>query len=892
MATKITENSTREQAIGPYAVLQHLGKGGMGEVFLVRDPLCGRKVALKRIRQELKESAVLQGRFLREAHVASLLTHPSIVPILSISKEKEEIYYTMPFIDGETLRQVLKKKWHPLTLSIPSLTRIFLQVCEAIAYAHSRGVIHRDLKPENIIVGRYGEVVILDWGIADFIDSKEQDQALEEMVIEGEELTRPGKIAGTLAYMPPERLTDQTPTIQADLYALGVILYQILTLQLPFQRKTLAHFRRIASLESLIDPIEIAPYRDIPPELSALCKRCLATSPEDRYSSVEQLIAELKHYIEGKPNWAYFSTLDVGKQEHWQYQEHILLAKQVAITRSLDRTEWALLMVSRDPFPETLRIETELSLESEGEGVGILLNLPGASVEEGYTLWIGSKKNPSCKLFRNNVQVAEAKGLFLSPGEWHQITIEKTADEIIFSLDGKTVLSFTSHLPPTGHYLGFLHKDSHWKMREWKISDRSSDVMVRCLAVPNAFVSHKLHDLALAEYRRIGQAFPGRPESREALFRAGLVLLEKGKQQKEERLLHLSLKEFEHLHGTPGAPLEYLGKAFVYETLGDLEEEAKCLELALRKFPKHPQLPPLKEHLLYRIHKSSLSHREAAYRMLLIGLRHIPDLLNNPDTCSLVEALRTHWEPLPFIEESPDLLLSTAIPLAFWLAATPILVEIAEVLAKKPAFNEVALANTLFCLIELEAYEKAEKYLSIPSPRIEQVRLALEPLAELPSPLDAGTLRTLYYQMLRALRGRELDRIEFMGRALPLRSKERLRFDALLAWAYLLQKKMGAAEALFRKAPLAAIMQESSPLHFPYGTWLYLEKGPAVAMAHFGASLETSYPHTSALPSLFLAGKLGGKKGWSERAFWWEKRELAHQLELFSTVTGGTWTTL
>ncbi|HLB52856.1 MAG TPA: protein kinase [Chlamydiales bacterium] len=882
--------------IGPYEILQSLGKGGMGEVFLAKDPSCGRKVALKRIRPELRASSVIQSRFLREANVASALTHPSIVPILSIANGGDETYYTMPYIEGEMLRQILRRTKtdeHPVGYSIPSLTRIFLQVCQAIAYAHSRGVIHRDLKPENIIVGRYGEVMILDWGIADFIDQLEKEEPFNELPQKEEHLTRPGKIAGTLAYMPPERLRDNHSSTQTDLYALGVILYQILTLQLPFQRKTIAQFRKIASLESLIDPIEAAPYRDIPPQLSSLCKKCLASDPKERYENVEQLIADLKNYIEGKPDWALFGTLDLNRKEDWQFQEHILLAKQVAITRSLDRTEWAVLMISKTPYPENLMIEIEIRMGKEGQGVGFLLNVPESggrkSLEEGYCLWIGSEKDPSCRLFRNNVQVMEAKGVFPKSNEWHKLRIEKIADQLKFYLDGQLKISFTSHLPLAGHHLGLLQKDNSFEIKEWNIFDRTNDVMVRCLAVPNSFLSHKLYDLALREYRRIGQAFPGRMEGREALFRAGLTLLEKGKALKEDRYIHLALKEFEKLYRTPGAPLEYLGKAFVYETLGDLEEEAKCLELALRRFPKHPQLPMLKEQILYRMHQSSLNNREAAYRMILIALRHIPDLLDHPDSHSLIENLVQNWEPLPFIEDSTEPHLSTVIPLAFWLAATPILVEILDVLSKKISHHEVAFANALFCLVELEAFEKVEKYLSCPSPCVEQIRQALTPLTpKLPS-FDRGDLRVLYYQMSRALNVGQLDLIEWFNHELDtskMRPKERLSFDALFAWCYLLQKKLPEAEAIFRKAPLAAIMQEHSPLHFPYGTWLHLEKGPSVALSHFGAVLDSPYPPTSALPSLFLSGKFDEKKGWIERAFWWEKKELNRQLSLYSQVTG------
>lgn len=890
-------------AIGPYSVLQSLGRGGMGEVFLAKDPSCGRSVALKRIRADLKSNKTIQNRFLREAQVASALTHPSIVPILSIQMTPPDIYYTMPFVEGETLRQILKQSreqekrgesMHPVGKSIPSLARIYLQVCEAVAYTHSKGIIHRDLKPENIIVGKYGEVMILDWGIADYIDRLE-DESSPPVKQRGEEnLTRPGKIAGTLAYMPPERLTGNSCSVQTDIYALGVILYQLLTLQLPFQRKTLSTFRKQVHSEELIDPVEMAPYRDIPHQLAGICKKCLAREVSSRYTSVEALIAEVKNYIEGRPEWIFLGHLDLKRKEDWQFQENILLAKHIAITRSLDVTEWAALMISRRSFPENIKIEADVQMGTNGQGLGILFSVPEAherkSLEEGYCLWLGSAKDPSCRLFRNNVQVIEVKGVYLQPKSWHRIRLEKIEDHLKFYLDDQLKLNFASHLPLAGTHVGLLHKDADFLLKNWRFYDGSQNVMVGCLAVPNAFLSHKLYDLALKEYRRIGQSFPGRVEGREALFRAGLTLLEKGKAEKEERFSHLALKEFEKLYRTSGAPLEYLGKSLVYESLGDAEEEAKCLELALRKFPKHSLLPILKEHIIYRMHESSLNNREAAYRIILLAIHHIPDLLDNPDTRDLIESLQKNWEQLLFIEESKNTLPSMAIQLAFWLAKIPILVEIASTLLKKSPVPEVLLGNAVFALIELDAHEEAKEFLSLPFARLASVKNALLPLdsSPLPDPLIKGDCRVLHYKMRNALKKRQFSSLDAVCAALKKRKllkSERISFDALETWSLLLQKKLTAAEAIFRKYPSTAL-SETSPLHCPYGTWLYLKESPKSSSAHFSALLDTPYPQTPALPGYFLSGRIHDKKGWIEKAFWWEKKELYRQLDLFYKAVG------
>ena len=148
-------------SIGPYQILKTIAKGGMGEVFLAYDTVAGRKIALKRIREDLLQHKALQLRFLREARLTSQLTHPAIIPIYSIYESERLVYYTMPYLEGETLRQIVRRAREkekqidvpkdPHT-SIPALMRIFLQVCQAVAYAHSHHVLHRDLKPENFVV--------------------------------------------------------------------------------------------------------------------------------------------------------------------------------------------------------------------------------------------------------------------------------------------------------------------------------------------------------------------------------------------------------------------------------------------------------------------------------------------------------------------------------------------------------------------------------------------------------------------------------------------------------------------------------------------------------------------------------------------------------------------
>lgn len=873
--------------IGPYQILELIGKGGMGEVFKAKDPSYGRIVALKRILPSLQDKKAMISRFLKEARLASRFSHPSIIPIYMIEKEPGSIYYTMPYVEGETLREILRKtrdeeENHPVGSSIPALCRIFLQVCEGVSYAHSMGVVHRDIKPENIMVGKYGEVFILDWGIADLISQPTTTST-------------PGKVAGTLSYMAPERLQGKSMTIQADLYALGVILYQILTLHLPFHRKTVAHFRKKVKEESLVDPIEMSPNRDIPLPLSRVCKTCLAHAEEDRFQSVAELIKEVKKYTEGRPEWGLAAELDIEEKDDWQFQENLILSKLGALSNSLDFAEWVFCRISGRSFTDPLQIAIDLAIKPESEGVGILLNHPGPqspTLDKGYCLWIA----PSVvRLFRNNIQVREIRSIQFSSGH---AKIETSGEDVRLFLNGNLIFSYASYLPLTGGHIGILHKDPHFQIERISVYSSSQNIWINCLALPDSFFSHGLYDLALQEYRRIGQSFPGRIEGREAHFRAGLALLEQGKQEKKEELFHLALKEFEKLYRTPGAPLEYLGKSLAYGALGEADEEAKCLELALRKFARHPLKPILKEQIIYRMHESSLNHRESAYRIILLAIRNIPDLMAEPGTRNLITTLQKNWEPLSFLEPMQGQEeIQLAIALAFWLSKGTVLLEMAKEMLQQKDVSEILLGNILFSLLELEKSEPVKTLLKqapLSNARKEAIEAVLYPkearrwIESLPMQLETIHVRSLFTLIRHALAsGNEETAIGLCHsvKKRKLGKEERMAFDAYEIWAFLLKKRVAEASKVIRKYPLQMIAHEKSPLHFPYGTWLYLNEGPEIAAIHFSNLLDTPYPHTTALPSYILSKRLDSKE-WAKQAFYWEKKQLDRQLDLFQRCIG------
>lgn len=844
-----------------YKLIRSLGKGGMGEVFLAYDNVCQRQVALKRIREDLKKFKSIQHRFLREAHIAAKLTHPSIIPIFSIS-EQPDVYYTMPYVEGETLKQILKAA-DPAPIS--SLMRIFLNICQAVAYCHSRRILHRDLKPENIIVGKFGEVLILDWGLAEYIDHPEKESETEE-IPSSPHLTRPGKVVGTLAYLAPERVQSEPASEQTDLYALGVILYQILTLKLPFKRLDLESFQKMWSYEELIDPIEAAPYRDIPHALNQIVKKCLQPMKELRYKHVGDMITDVESFMGGRPEWVPVQELKIERKEDWEFQENILLAKHIAITRSTEVMEWVNLMISKASFSGNTKIEAFIRLGQNSSGIGFLLNVPEASerhdLMDGYCIWIGSQHDPGCKLFRCNIEVMEASDVFLQPEIWHLVRIEKTDSHLYVFVDDVLRCHYISHTPLGGTHIGLLLRDADLELSHLKVFIGSQNVTVSCLAIPDAFLADKDYGKALSEYRRIAVSFPGRTEGREALFRAGVTLLEAGlasiKPKGRAQLFSAALEEFGKLHNTAGAPLEYLGKSLVYKAMGEKEEEAKCLELAIRKYPQHPLFPRLVEHVIFRLHESSSHDRLSAYYFALLTLLHLPQIYAIPDHQKLINSMRDNWETLPFF--NPDAL---AVQLAFLLARPIPLLEMIE--------TGPDVEDAFYALLELGCYKLVKE-----NPRLSEfpeIQTAL--LAHDKKVPFEGSPRLLHYLFQNALD------TGHAGNILPY-----VHDDILRLWALLFTDNWEEAGKIFEKYSLEQLSSETSPLFPLYGCYLWATEGQDIAKAHFNAVLEMPYPRTSSLLGLFLARKIDLKKGWIEHALLWEKMQLYRQLALFYHCAG------
>ena len=290
-----------------HRLLALLGKGAMGEVFLARDANLNRTVAIKRLDPKFNKRSAMSQRFFAEAQITAQLDHPSIVPIYGLERDPEgRLSYAMKFVKGRTLkeyiddtREVLEKgekldEDHTLKARVET----FLPVLNAMDYAHKRGVLHRDLKPDNIMVGAFGEVLVMDWGIARPIGKRER-------VTQGDsvEKTRVGALIGTPSYMSPEQAQGNTEELEAtsDQYSLGLILQEIVTLKRAIAGESALEVVTMAA-EGMKEPL--APFsakEKIPRELAAIIHKATARRPDDRYVSIDAFADDLRRFLRDEP---------------------------------------------------------------------------------------------------------------------------------------------------------------------------------------------------------------------------------------------------------------------------------------------------------------------------------------------------------------------------------------------------------------------------------------------------------------------------------------------------------------------------------------------------------------------------------------------------------------
>jgi eukaryotic-like serine/threonine-protein kinase len=380
------------RALGKYRVLERLGRGGMGEVYVAEDTSLGRRVALKVLRPEVAGAADRRERFQREARAVAALNHPNIVTLYSVEEEEGELFLTMELVQGQSLRALLRDG----PLALPRALALTAQVCEGLCTAHAAGILHRDLKPDNLIVGPDDRLKILDFGLAKLLNPL-------STAAEVDALSTPGLALGTVGYMAPEQALGRPVDARADVFSLGVVLYQMLTGRPPFEGAT-----AVAVLDHLLNRPPLPPDRlqpGLPASVASVVLRALEKDPARRPAGARELLEELRRaqggapVAEGSPAASSIVVLpfvDLTPEKDQEYfchgvaEELIHSLARVPGLRVISRTSAFAFQgqaVDITEIGRRLRAGTALEGSVRRSGSRVRISTRLVSTEDGFQLW-------------------------------------------------------------------------------------------------------------------------------------------------------------------------------------------------------------------------------------------------------------------------------------------------------------------------------------------------------------------------------------------------------------------------------------------------------------------------------------------------------------------------
>jgi tRNA A-37 threonylcarbamoyl transferase component Bud32 len=300
------------QAVKHYQVEELLGEGGMGVVYKARDTRLGRPVALKVLPPEFTRDEERKGRFLREARAAAAVTHPAIAQVYDVDEGPEGLFIAMELVEGKTVKALILGR----ELDLLGALEIAQQVGGGLQKAHEAGIVHRDIKPENIVVTPDGHAKVLDFGLAKLLEptAPQAPEGISHM--ETLAKTQAGFVLGTLRYMSPEQARGQAVDHRSDIFSLGIVLYEMVTGQLPFSGGTALDTLHAIAYEETRPVTALRP--NLPPSLQRVVTRCLRKRPQDRYADAKELVGDLKAVQrEVESGISSKAPLGVRLQEQW-----------------------------------------------------------------------------------------------------------------------------------------------------------------------------------------------------------------------------------------------------------------------------------------------------------------------------------------------------------------------------------------------------------------------------------------------------------------------------------------------------------------------------------------------------------------------------------------------
>ena len=584
-APRTTPNSSENgpqkilKNVDGYDIISLLGYGGMGSVYLAYDPLLDREVALKLLAHSADDStrAKNSARFLSEAMLTGKLSHAGIIPIHRIGFDPSVgFYYTMRYVKGRTLAGIIEllAAKDPVVCNEFGLHRIltiFLRVCEAVGFAHQYGIIHRDIKPANIMVADFGEVLVLDWGLAKDIaetsddtiemdpsdpgslrlwECRKKSEIANRIFLQNDlkprsgntpsVLNRPqstradskrhlatgvGQILGTPSYLSPEQGAGETKvTATSDVYSLGVTLYELLTLCLPANANSTEELVAKTILGDIV-PIKKRPEALLLP--NALCEivsRALSLQPERRYGNAKEMADELVLYLDGKAIWKPVvneTCLSQNLTEMWSAIEGSV--PQPAGEFCLDiGTRLRCRKFASGDFRCECEFWVGQNTKKWAFSVGMSEVLPDGNIETRYDFRVGVEERPYIELLRNGVRVQRRFDIRLRPALKYRLTIQMEESHLTAWLDDRRCLEYKEFFPQTGGAIdiGALH--GRINVSKFKLDSRGAPLNISFMALPDRFYRTGRHAEARELYRQFALSHPDRAEGLIALYKSGL----------------------------------------------------------------------------------------------------------------------------------------------------------------------------------------------------------------------------------------------------------------------------------------------------------------------------------------------------------------------------------
>ncbi|PCJ51564.1 MAG: hypothetical protein COA79_25850 [Planctomycetota bacterium] len=620
-----------ENSIDGLKILSTIATTENSEVLLVHQKSLNRNIALKRhLNINATEDRV--NAFKREASITATLSHPGIVPLYSMGVCKDaRLYYTMRSLDGLSLEYILNKlskndKEFVKQYTQQKMLSILLKTIQTIAYTHHKRIAHLDIQPSNIIIGKYGDVTLIDWGHAIRLDNRNEFDQYQQ-----------NHISGRPYYKAPELVKNFIGiNDKADVYSLGIILYEIIAAKKPFEEENDEKTIEAIINETPKRPEKISHLQKIAPLLSNLCYKAISKNPDDRIEIADFSI-QLNKYLfqESYVNEHYFSNKgnDI-KEVDWKVYKNGKWSLKENVWTSENEVENILF------WNKTITGDLTFSCEawSEIDNMELSLICFGNSIEDnfkssdkhrvygGYYFQFGAENNRFTKLSRNGSDIIATNDYVVKPNQKYHLTISYKDRWLYCFIDNNLVFKYKEFLPFKGYHVGFYTygKGAHFK--PLKIEFQNSGLTSPAIKLGDDHFTHKSYSPAINHYNSLVEEFSDRLEGLEAKLKMAICLIKTYKVTQAENLLKSLIGTILEPHALAELALLEL-PANSYEAKlkkGDYQKAFEYFNLIFKKFPesqaKFSIIPPL-THLSNNYYSNHLLMKSTFHDSILIKIK-------------------------------------------------------------------------------------------------------------------------------------------------------------------------------------------------------------------------------------------------------------------------------